>query len=220
MYIDYFIVSAAFGGGTVSQQASAVSAAENDAASPNAVADLAATQGSTAGEVKLTWTASGDDGGSGSINGGKYRIGYTTDPGYAWSVETYQVQLNTNTSAGSSEGYVVGGLTSGATYYFRMWTADEKPNWSDISNGATAYATPGSVSVTMDGIKDAGWGTSPLATSAGFKLPNDRAKDLYAMSDDNYLYVGFQFNGDPWDDAEGAKKAHFVFYLIPAQLPA
>ena len=38
---------------------------------------------------------------------------------------------------------IVTGLIGGDTYYMRIFTADEIPNWSTISNGATTYATQG-----------------------------------------------------------------------------
>ncbi len=42
--------------------------------------------------------------------------------------------------AGFNEIETITGLTQGATYYFRIWTADEALNWSGLSNGATEQA--------------------------------------------------------------------------------
>jgi chitodextrinase len=46
-------------------------------------------------------------------------------------------------AAGTAESFVVTGLAPGTRYYFAVKTADEKPNWSALSNVAVATtATP------------------------------------------------------------------------------
>jgi hypothetical protein len=89
--------------------------------------------------VTLTWTAPGDDGYSGIAT--KYDIRYLSIPiseanwDYAYSVGW----LPSPGVAGSRQACLVTGLVSGTTYYFALRTADEKDNWSEISN--IAYAT-------------------------------------------------------------------------------
>ncbi|MFH2070021.1 MAG: lamin tail domain-containing protein, partial [Elusimicrobiota bacterium] len=113
-----------------------------DTTAPSAVTNLSALTGATGGEVRLSWTSPGDDGMSGNLpSGGQYKIQHSTWTGVTWSYNSAQVTISTsNVAPGAKQTYVIGGLTSGATYYFRLWTADEVPNWSGISNGATTYA--------------------------------------------------------------------------------
>ena len=117
-----------------------------DGTSP-AAADLAAATGADEGEIDLTWTAPGDDGASGDISGGKFAVQYST---YAvsWSTASAQIVNSTSTTVGAVQSRAVTGLTAGATYYFRLWSADEVPNWSDLSNGATAQAGILSTNIT------------------------------------------------------------------------
>jgi hypothetical protein len=96
--------------------------------------------------VKLSWTAPGDDGTSGAINGGAYRIKWSTISTVDWDIATgwddyddkYKLEFSTNINTPLEEhSRTVTGLHGGTTYYFRIWTRDEA-TWSDISNASTA----------------------------------------------------------------------------------
>jgi len=115
--------------------------AREDTTAPAAVTDLAAETWAGVGEIRLTWTAPGDDGWSNPINGGQYNIQYSTDYAISWSTADAQIEnLSYTVNPLTPQSRVVGSLTPGATYYFRIWTADEEGNWSGLSNGATTWA--------------------------------------------------------------------------------
>ncbi|MBN1823064.1 MAG: fibronectin type III domain-containing protein, partial [Endomicrobiales bacterium] len=124
-----------------------------DETPPGIINELTALTGSTEGKVDLIWTSPGDDGPTGSIAGGWFRIDYTTDSLKSFTTSIYRVDISTSTSVGALNTHTVTGLTAGDTYYFRIWTADDYLNWSDVSYGATAYAqhdvTPPSVIDTL-----------------------------------------------------------------------
>jgi gliding motility-associated-like protein len=108
---------------------------------PAAVTNLFASPGSGEGEVDLVWTEVGDDGIIGNIIGGRYGVKYSTDPAFDWDgASGFDVEWPADTIPGRTQGRTIGSLTLGATYYFRIWTRDEAFNWSDLSNGATAWA--------------------------------------------------------------------------------
>ncbi|MFN0117654.1 MAG: FG-GAP-like repeat-containing protein, partial [Elusimicrobiota bacterium] len=116
---------------------------------PNAVTNLSALTGSSDGEINLTWTSPGDDQSTGNLNPGTFRIFYSTVSGdmtglsATTSTTTTLGQVNISTSGvtpGSTRSRIVTGLISGGTYYIRVFTGDEVPNWSSISNGATAFS--------------------------------------------------------------------------------
>ncbi len=110
-----------------------------DKTPPAGITTLAAQTGDTEGEVKLNWLSPGDDGTSGNLTG-KFRIDYATYT-KAWNYSNYEIEISTsNLSPLTSNLYIVTGLDGGVTYYFRIWAADEIPNWSSVSNGATACA--------------------------------------------------------------------------------
>lgn len=113
-----------------------------DTTAPAAVTNLSALTWTGDGEIRLTWTAPGDDGSTGNIDGGKYGIKYATYTTFDFNgPSSFDIEWSTNTTLGASEAKVVTGLTPGTTYYFRIWTRDEVPtNWSGLSNGATAWA--------------------------------------------------------------------------------
>jgi hypothetical protein len=127
---------------TVSNTASAWLAGGSDPISPS-TSTLAATSGN-AEEVALTWTSAGDDGSTGNLTG-TYRIQYATYTP-TWSTSSTPTNATTVTIAtttqtpGSAQGRVISGLTSGLTYYFVLWTGDEVPNWSSVSNTTSAMS--------------------------------------------------------------------------------
>ena len=110
-----------------------------DTVAPSAVADLKAVSGATSGSVGLTWTGKGDNGTTGNITGGKYRIDYSAAT-KTWAVGTYQKEWSTSVVVGAAQSYTVTNLLAGTTYYFCVWTADDSGNWSANSNIANAPA--------------------------------------------------------------------------------
>jgi hypothetical protein len=104
-----------------------------DTTAPADTTDLAAGS-ATASTVKLTWTAPGDDGSTGTAS--NYDIRYSTSAITAgnWSSATTVTGEPTPSAAGSSETYTVTGLSASTLYYFALKTDDEVPNTSGLSN--------------------------------------------------------------------------------------
>ena len=106
---------------------------------PEAITTLSAVPGTNGGDIDLSWRAPGDEGGTGTLNG-EYRIDYATYT-KSWNLTDYEIStLASGVNPGDAESFTVTGLKEGATYYFRIWTADDASNWSEISNGATTWA--------------------------------------------------------------------------------
>ena len=91
----------------------------------------------TSDSITLTWTAPGDDGDVGVAS--QYDIRYSTSPidEGNWDTATQVVGEPAPKPAVSAESFVVTDLLPGTTYYFAIKTADEVPNWSDLSNVAS-----------------------------------------------------------------------------------
>jgi len=103
--------------------------------------DLTATTGTQFQEILLNWTTPTDQTGqSWSYSSSKYRIAYNTDSNNVFDVNDYEIEIDTNTTSGNNQGRVVTGLSSGTTYYFRIWMRDAVSTWAPLSNGATAWA--------------------------------------------------------------------------------
>ncbi len=133
-------------------------ATAGDTTPPAAITNISAVTGLSGGSINLTWTAPGDDGISGAISGGAFKIRYSsytptswTDAASNWTdyLNKYQITLSTNATPGAWQARTLTGLTEGVTYYIRAWSRDEvgvdstswNGNWSTLSNGATAWAT-------------------------------------------------------------------------------
>ena len=104
-----------------------------DTTPPATVANLAAGQ-PTQAAIVLTWTAPGDDGTSGTAT--QYDIRYSTAliTSANWASATTVTSEPTPAAAGSAETFTATGLQPATPYYFAIKTADEVPNWSDLSN--------------------------------------------------------------------------------------
>ncbi len=114
-----------------------------DVTAPDAITDLAATQGAAPGSVRLTFTATGNDGNLGTAS--HYVIKYTTVPGYNWTnfegAVLQSVVWPAEGPAGDNFSKELGGLYGGVTYYFAVKTADFIPNFSGVSNSTDAWAS-------------------------------------------------------------------------------
>jgi hypothetical protein len=128
----------------------------SESVAPSAIANLAAPT-STASSVSLTWTAPGDDGGTGTAT--TYDVRYSTSAITAgnWASATQATGEPSPKAAGGSESFTISGLNSTTTYYFAVETADEVPNWSSISNvvsKATASETTPPAAITNLGASN------------------------------------------------------------------
>ena len=114
-----------------------------DGTAPAAITDLTGLCNSDTGDVTLSWSTPGDDEWTGPLpDGSMYIIDYATYT-VQWSTENYKVDISTSGVAPHTEvSYKITGLTGDTTWYFQIWTRDEVPNWSGLSNGATIYVNP------------------------------------------------------------------------------
>lgn len=90
--------------------------------------------------VTLTWTAPGDDGTIGLA--ARYDVRYSLSPITAANFAQAIVAPGPPDpgAAGTLQTFTIGGLQSGATYYFAVKSVDDAGNWSAISNVAVRQA--------------------------------------------------------------------------------
>jgi hypothetical protein len=105
---------------------------------PAWVCNLVARRSKTGGAVDLAWTATGDDDNAGTAR--TYDLRYSTAPideaNFAAAAPVAGVPAPK--VAGSAETFTVTGLNPGTRFYFALKVADERPNWSEISNTGSA----------------------------------------------------------------------------------
>ncbi|MBK8870456.1 MAG: hypothetical protein IPN19_05290 [Elusimicrobia bacterium] len=151
-----------------------------DVVSPS-TSTLSAVPGATVGKIALAWNSAGDDGMSNNLTG-NYRIQYATYTA-SWSTSTTPMDATTvsisttNVGPGSAQSNLITGLTGGLTYYFVLWTGDEVPNWSTISNSTSAVPFVSIRSMTIEGLNTLGFGAvnlgSQVVASTGVVIRND-----------------------------------------------
>ncbi|MBN1825393.1 MAG: fibronectin type III domain-containing protein [Candidatus Eisenbacteria bacterium] len=115
-----------------------------DVIAPSAVSTLVASD-ATENSIKLTWTAVGDDTTSGTANSYDIRYAEATITAGNWSNATAASGEPNPAAAGVQQTFTVTGLRGGTEYFFAMKTADEEPNWSDLSNIAVDTTLPSSL---------------------------------------------------------------------------
>ncbi|MBU3955128.1 VCBS repeat-containing protein, partial [bacterium] len=133
----YFRLSAIDWTGYISTWSAVKGGYPRDTSPPNTVTDLAAER-SSPGTTLLSWTAPGDSWNTNdNLIGGKYEIACAT---YSFAASTgafasnLRLELSTSVAKGTYVSSAITGLSHDTTYYFRLRTADEVPNWSGISN--------------------------------------------------------------------------------------
>jgi hypothetical protein len=102
----------------------------------------------------IRWTAPGDDSLAGRAS--VYDLRYSTVPINAanYSLATRITGLPLPAVAGVQESFVVSGLTDGTLVYMAIKTADERGNWSGVSNiltraGQTAGVDPSALTLSF-----------------------------------------------------------------------
>ncbi|OQX64681.1 MAG: hypothetical protein B5M51_02965, partial [Anaerolinea sp. 4484_236] len=115
-----------------------------DITSPAAITDLAASSTwAASGTLRLSWTAPGDDGMTGTAS--SYQVRYSSTEiidETAWDGATVVgLGIPTPQEAGSNESMFVGGLTPGDIYYFAVKAVDDASNPVGVSNSPSAAAS-------------------------------------------------------------------------------
>jgi len=148
----------------------------SDTTPPSMISDLDISS-DTATSITLSWTASGDDGTDGTAT--TYDVRYSTskitdDSWYTASEATGEPSPQVS---GSTETFIVTNLSENITYYFAVKTADERGNWSSLSNvvdlfsdinanlvgvgyGSAAwgdYDNDGDLDILLTGYSNSGW---------------------------------------------------------------
>ena len=118
-----------------------------DVVAPDAVTDLTAAAGGFPGEIRLTWTAPGDDGASGTASA--YLIRVSHDPIAAGNFDAVApierwINAPLPQAGATPETLFVFGLDPDSTYYFALETQDEVPNTSGVSNSPSSAPLAGS----------------------------------------------------------------------------
>lgn len=120
-----------------------------DIIAPATITDLS-TSDPTTNSIKLTWTAPGDDGNTGTASQYDIRYSTSTITEANWNSATQCNGEPTPKVATSSESFTVTGLSSNTTYYFAIKTSDEVPNWSGLSNVPSDATEPNDSSSLTD----------------------------------------------------------------------
>lgn len=113
-----------------------------DLTGPYHITDISAAPGTDEGKVELVWAAPAEDKdtAAGGLNNGRFRFDWTTNEAKSFAVSDFRLEITTSIGIGAFNNLTVSGLGEGATWYFRIWSADEAGNWSDISAGATSWS--------------------------------------------------------------------------------
>jgi hypothetical protein len=108
-----------------------------DVVAPGTVIDLAAVAGAFPGEIRLTWTAPGDDGASGTAAAYLMKVSHVAITSGTFDasadIERWITEPLPN-AGGTPETLWVAGLDPDSTWYFALKAQDEVPNTSAISN--------------------------------------------------------------------------------------
>jgi hypothetical protein len=192
-------VSVTTGGGTATKADgfTVVATPPPDTTPPAAITSLAATD-ATANSVALTWTAPGDDGNTGTASSYDIRYSTATISEANWGSADQCSGEPSPQPAGTAQTFPVTGLSPDTTYYFAMKTADEIPNWSDLSNvpsRKTEAVTPVNQPPVQPG------NTAPTAGATGVSLTPTLSSSAFSDPDsgDTHAATQWQVDDTPWD---------------------
>lgn len=117
-----------------------------DVTAPATVNDLAAVPGDFPGEVRLTWTAPGDDGASGTAAAYIIRVSNAPITGGTFDssadIDRWITEFAPH-AGGTAETLWVAGMDPDSTWYFAIVAQDEVPNTGAVSNSPGTAPQPG-----------------------------------------------------------------------------
>jgi len=117
-----------------------------DVTPPEAISDLQASPGAFPGEIRLTWTAPGDDGATGTASNYTIKVAHASmdEAAFNAAADLDRWLLEPLPSAGGTpETLYVFGFDPDSTWCFAIKAQDEVPNTATISNGACSFPTAG-----------------------------------------------------------------------------
>jgi len=172
---------------------------------PAAITNLTGQCDNATGDVTLYWSAPGDDDWTGTLaEGSKYRIDYSS---YSkqWSNDDYKVEIPTDSVAPHTQvWHTIAGLTNDTTWYFQIWAADEVPNWSGLSNGATVWVyiednTPPAAITTLSAVPGTNGGDIDLSWQApgddgGAGILDGEYRIDYATSTKSWNFTDYEIS--------------------------
>jgi len=192
-------VSVTTGGGTATKTGgfTVVATPPPDTTPPAAISNLAAS-GATTTSVTLTWTAPGDDGNAGTASAYDIRYSTATITEANWGSASQCSGEPAPQVAGTAQTYEVTGLSPDTTYYFAAKTADEIPNWSDLSNIASSKTQAAPLEDKPPGQPT---GVSPANGASGVSLTPALGASTFSDPDsgDTHGASQWQIDDDPWD---------------------
>ena len=109
-----------------------------DTTPPAKVTDLTASD-PTEDSIDLTWTAPGDDGDEGGVDG--YELKYSSSEEITeenWDLAMNYTQSWTPLTAGENEHHTITGLEGETRYWFAIKAYDDAENYGDVSNSPNA----------------------------------------------------------------------------------
>ncbi|NOR59775.1 MAG: S8 family serine peptidase [Methanosarcinales archaeon] len=159
-----------------------------DAVSPSAVIDLAADN-PVLNSIDLTWTATGDDAGSGtaSFYDIRYSISEITDAN--WDTATHVSGETKPQPSGSPETFTVSRLSYSTTYFFAMKVFDNFGNPSELSNVVSETTTTLTI-VFQDDMESGinGWNNENLWHKETYRSSSPITSWAYNTGYPNYNY--------------------------------
>ncbi|MFC1731822.1 fibronectin type III domain-containing protein [candidate division KSB1 bacterium] len=174
-----------------------------DITPPDAVSNLALSNPSNS-SIVVSWTASGDDGSTGTAT--EYDLRYSTSNITAgnFSAASQVTGEPTPSVAGSSESKTVTGLSANTLYYFAIKTSDEVPNISVISNVPSLSTTNVADSTAPDAVSNLALsGATDTSIDVGWTAPGDDGSSGTASSYD-VRYSTSVINDGNWSSATQA----------------
>lgn len=189
-----------------------------DVVAPGTVANLTAVPGPKPGEIRLTWTAPGDDGFTGTASGYDIKLSSSliTSGNFDASADLSRwISEPLPSLGGAPETLYVFGLNPDSTYFFALRAQDEVPNTSAVSNSPSSAPAPGALLSAELGFNTYfGNLHSHTSYSDGVQTPTDAFNfarftaptplDFLAVSDHNHSGAGMQLPDYSLDISEAA----------------
>jgi chitodextrinase len=195
--------------------------ATGDNTPPGTIDDLSASTGTKAGEIKLAWTATGDDDDKGTATDYDVRYGFECITTLNWDTATPAAITQKPRVSGSAESFTVTGLQGEKHYFFAIRAIDDAGNIGALSEqcvGADTPAVPPAAILDLVGLP-----TKPRSVVLSWTAPGADGNDgkaaeydiryaKYSITASNFSQT-MKFENAPVPEQAGTKQTATVTEL-------
>lgn len=196
--VGYVGIKAIDGSGNVSPLSNVVEPANVDFIPPEAITDLRIEE-SGRDWVRVSWTATGDDGQTGMAAAYSLRYGGNLRVVQSWTTAVEALDVPPPSGAGTRETATISGLDENSTYYVALRALDGQGNMSEMSNVLRVKTLGRSTPETIKDLAIEAYTSNGLTLN--WTAPQDQGEETATVAGYDVRFLRTELTESTWETA-------------------